>query len=892
MSLAPGARLGPYEVIALIGRGGMGEVYRAREARLERDVAIKLLPDVFRTDPDRLARFAHEARVLAGLNHPHIAVVHGLEDTDGSHALVMELVEGPTLDERLRDGPLDVDEALTIARQIADALDAAHAQGIVHRDLKPANVKVRPDGSVKVLDFGLSKTLAPSTVPHELTQSPTLMSPAATQQGVILGTAAYMAPEQAKGRAVDTRVDVWGFGCVLYEMLTGRRAFEGGDVTEVLASVIKSEPDWGAVPSGVPPMVQVILRRCLEKDPKRRVRDIGDVRLALDGAFDLPTGAGPGPARQGGAWLVVGAALAGAMVAIAGVATFTAWTRSQPAISAGPVSRFALTLAEDGVFSPNALEPLAITPDGRRIVFTATGRTPGELGGWLLMRALDQFESVPLPGFEGRIGSIFLSPDGASVGFNRGTGESAFRRIPITGGMSSLITSLVLNNYQGATWGARDDIVFTVEGLSGLQMVPAGGGTPVALTTVAAGERHVHPHFLPDGRRLLYVRRRTGEPDRIVLLDVETGESRDLIEGAWPRYAPSGHLVFARGETIWAAAVDVRSVTVLGEERPVLEGVNILSTMPRLAFSGDGTLVYIPAGPGNDVMLAWVEREGAAQRLPLGPDSYWLPRLSPDGRRLAVGIDADLWVIDLERGGRTRLTAGETSARFPFTWTPDGTHITFASTMGNGLFRVRADGTGRPELLLKGSQPQWPTAWSPDGRTLAFYVNATDTARDLWTLDSGASTGPRLFLSTAFQERAARFAPNGRWLAYASNESGRDEVYVRPYPGPGASVAISSGGGTEPLWSPSGRELFYRNGAAMLSVEILSESPFRAGPPTELFVNDALLLEQGGVGGNALYDVHPDGRFLMVLGSPLPTTVHVVLNWFEELKRLVPVNGE
>lgn len=405
-------------------------------------------------------------------------------------------------------------------------------------------------------------------------------------------------------------------------------------------------------------------------------------------------------------------------------------------------------------------------------------------------------------------------------------------------------------------------------------------------------ERHLQPHFLPDGRHLLFVNRRAGEPDRIEIVDRDTRERRSLIDGAWPRYVASGHLLFTRDGAVWAVAFDEERLEIRGEPSPVLDDVDVANSgVARLTVANDGTAVYVPRRSAPADVLTWVNRDGSAAPLPFGSDNYWLPRLSPDGRRLAVGIASDLWVFDLERGGRIRLTFGETSTRFPFAWTPDGRFITFAGPESNRIYHVPADGGGRPEVMLEGEHAQWPTGWSADGRTLAFYVNEPGTLRDLWTLPAGPKAVPQLFLSTAFQERAARFSPDGRWLAYVSNESGRDEVYVRPYPGPGGQIPVSVSGGTEPIWSATGRELFYRLGSEVIVVDVQTTPQFTASPPRRLFANEAFVVELGGVGGNPAYDVHRDGqRFLMLIGTPFPTDVRVVLNWFDDLKRLVPTN--
>jgi serine/threonine protein kinase/Tol biopolymer transport system component len=927
MSLAPGTRLGPYEVLAPLGQGGMGEVWRATDAHLGRQVAIKVLPDAFAEDAERLARFEREAKTLAALNHPNIASIYAVEKHRESStpdglpvfALVMELVDGATLAEVIGGavdlapsrsearqaagvGPrgkprkvgLALNEALPIARQIAEALEAAHEQGIVHRDLKPANVKVKDDGTVKVLDFGLAKALDPAQgsglkAQGAFPSSPTITSPAMTEMGMILGTAAYMSPEQARGKPVDKRADIWAFGCVLYEMLTGLRAFEGEDVSATLAAVIRAEPEWDALPAGLSPALRTFLKRCLAKDPRLRVRDIGDLRLALDGAFDSTPGPGDASTRARSKTRL---ALAAAAALVASVVTgVVVWNlRGSSASVSRPVARFSIALLADASFGQNVAEPLAITPDGQRIVFNAGVKGANVAARQLYVRSLDQLNASAIPGTEG-VGSAFVSPDGEWVGFYSG-GADGLRKIRVTGGPAATIAKYTATFFSGATWGTDGTIVFSIDnGVGGLKRVANGGGTPEGVTTPGKGEGHVHPHFLPDGKHVLFVRRRTGEPDLIQVLDLETRTTGDVIQGSSPRYVSSGHLLFAKDETVWASAFDTLTHTIRGQPLPVLEDVDVAgsaSGVARFAVSRDGTLVYAPDQSTAGVRLNWVNRDGSAVPLPHGPDIYWQPRLSPDGRRLAVGIAADIWVIDLDRGGRIRLTFGQTSLRFPFTWTPDSAFITFAGPQSNRIYRVPATG-GSPEVLVEGDHPQWPTGWSADGRTLAFYSLSSTTARDLWTLAAGPKAVPALFLATPFQERSARFSSDGRWLAYVSDESGRDEVYVRPFPGPAGQVAISTDGGTEPVWSRTGRELFYRSGGAMMVVTIQTAPAFHASPPRRLFADEGFMLELSGVGGNPAYDVHPDGRFLMLTGTPVPAEARLVLNWTEDLKRLVPV---
>ena len=909
MALVPGDRVGSYEVLGAIGAGGMGEVYRARDPRLGRDVAIKILPETFTHDTERLARFQREAHLLASLNHPHIATIYGLEPAADSMAIVMELVDGQDLASLIRTwyepetgraspGSTDVErdvtprarpthlaEVLDVARQVALALEAAHEQGIVHRDVKPSNIRVRPDGTVKVLDFGLAKALTSSTESPSATDSPTITSPAMTTTGTILGTAAYMAPEQARGRAVDRRIDIWAFGCVWYEMLTGRRAFDGDDVSDTLAAVLRTEPDWARLPDGLSQTLLAFLKRCLEKDPRRRVRDIGDVRLALEGAYDVPAPGGAGAGQPRRAWnrhAVAAGLLAGSLL----VASLGWLVRPEPAVADAPVARFEVTLAPDATFSTTVMSPLAVLTSPEEILFSAS---PGVfLPNRWYRRSIDRFQALSWAEGEVGIGSIFLSPDEQWVGFVRaGSPDYQLQKMRVSGGPVVTLAPLRIGGFTGGSWGRGGQVAYTYDaGVSGIMVVPEAGGAPRSVTTPSDGETHVNPHFLPDANRILFTRGRAGEADRVAVLDLATGRIDDLLDGAWPRYAPSGHLLFSRDGAMWAAAFDPQRAAVVSDPVPVLDDAGEPSAF---SYSQRGLLVY-RAQPAEVVTtLVWVDRNGVVTPLAQGVDQYWLPRLSPDGRRLAVGIASDLWVIDLERGGRTRITSGQTSRQFPFAWARDGRSLAIASPESNRILQVAADGSGTPIELLSGPDPQWPTDWAPGDRALAYYVNAGITARDLWTVAPGSPAAPALFLSTPFQERAARFSPDGRWLAYVSNESGRDEVYVRPYPGPGGPVQVSIAGGTEAVWSPRGDELFYRFNSDVWVRPFASATGRPSGEARRLFTDDSLVLELGGVGGNASYDVHPDGqRLVMLSGTPMPTTVRVVQNWFEELRRLAP----
>ena len=890
MSLTPGTRLGPYEITAQIGVGGMGEVYRATDTKLDRDVAIKVLPASLADDPDRIARFQREAKTLASLNHPNIAAIHGLEDADGIKALVMELVEGPTLADRIAQGAIPVDEALPIAKQIAEALEAAHEQGIIHRDLKPANIKVRPDGTVKVLDFGLAKALEPTGAmsPGMSQQAPTITTPAMTQAGMILGTAAYMSPEQARGKPVDKRSDIWAFGAVLFEMLSGRRAFEDEDVSMTLSKVLQREPDFDALPVVVPTHVRQTLRLCLRKPLKERVPDIGAVRLA-DGAFETTAGAPSAPMGVQAAppsklpWVAV--------IVLAVIATgATAWgLRPSPA---GRMARFEIVPpASEPLEITQTLQDLAISPDGTRIVYTATDSR------YLYVRALDQIEPVELVGM-GDTRNPFFSPDGTQVGFHVGAGFS-LRRVSIQGGPPQTIVGDVGGNLLGASWGPDNTIVYATTSSEGLMRVAAVGGEPTALTTVEQSEGpviHSWPEVLPDGRGVLFTAwSGSDETSQIVALNLETGEQEVLISGGTsPRYASSGHLLYAAAGSVWAVPFDIDDLEVTGDSVPVLENVTTkLTGAANFVLAQDGSLVYVSGGIGGpERTFVWVSRDGREEPVAAAPADYQEFTLSPDGTRVAVHIgggEEAVWIYDLVRDTSTRLTfeSDEVPGFFP-TWTPDGTRVAF----GPPLSWKRADGIGAVERL-DDAGGRLPHAFSPDGTTLVFEERGTAGGAGLGVLTLEGDRTATLVINGESQERNAALSPDGRWVAYNANETGlrRRQVYVRPFPDVDSGRwQVSTDGGDWPVWNPAGGELFYRGPTGMMALAFETEPTFAPGALTQLF-------EWNFVGGgNRRMAVSPDGqRFLLLTNAPdttgdeaAPSQLIVVQNWTEELKRLVP----
>jgi serine/threonine-protein kinase len=899
VSLTPGTRVGPYEVVAAIGAGGMGEVYRARDTRLHRDVALKILPDAFAMNSDRLARLEREAHVLAALNHSNIASIFGFEQAGGVSALALEMVEGPTLAERIAEAPLSIEETLLIAQQIASALEAAHESGIIHRDLKPANIKVRPDGAVKVLDFGLAKAVeSGATAPGSASMSPTLTTPAVTGVGTILGTAAYMAPEQARGRAVDKRADIWAFGCVLFEMLTARRAFDGGDVTDVLASVIKTDPDWDALPPDVPAAVRMTIRRCLTKDPAQRMRDIGDVRLALSGAFqtDTPSTVSLAPVgRRFSRTVAIGAAAG--VVAAAGVAAAATWLATRPAPPL--VARMAILHPDAAArFGGAAGTDVVITPDGRHVVYTAG--PPGATR--LYLRALDHLAPVPIASNISNPVHLMMSPDGQWIGFGD-LDDRMIKKVPLKGGTPLPIADMPSGSgYIGAAWSADNAIIFGT-GNGGLMRV-SPGGTPEALTQVDHTKNqlsHRFPRLLPGGRALLFtIYPADGQPDnmQIGVLDLQSGEHRVIISGgASPTYVDSGHIVYGHAGTLRAVRFDPDRLEVQGNPVVVLEGIVTKSGgAASFSVSADGTLTYVAGAEANARRsVVWVDRQGRQEETNVPPRTYAYARLSPDGNHVAVDIrddQNDIWTWDLTRKTLTRLTFNPGLDRGPV-WTPDGSRIAFAST-ANGAeaaFIQAADGSGTPTRVTPDRGTFIPVSFTPDGKQLLLHTSGVPPY-DLHVVDSDGKTPPRALLAETYSESNGVVSPDGRWLAYQSNESGRDEIYVRPFPDVNSGRwQVSTDGGTRPLWSRNGRELFYYlPPGVIMSAPIAPDTSFTAGMAA-VVVKGTYLSPQTG----RMYDVSPDGRrFLLIKESPgegpapPPPQLIVVQHWVEELKRLVP----
>jgi eukaryotic-like serine/threonine-protein kinase len=915
MTLAAGTKLGPYEILSAIGAGGMGEVYRARDPKLGRDVAIKVLPEAFANDAQRMARFQREAKVLASLDHPNIASIYGLEDSGGTRALVMQLVEGPTLADRIKAGPIPVDETARIARQIADALEYAHERGIIHRDLKPANVKVTNDDAVKVLDFGLAKALEGDPSSIEISRSPTI-SRMATQQGVLLGTAAYMSPEQAKAKSVDRRADIWAFGCVLYEMLTGKVAFPGDSVTDTLAGVIHADPDWSQLPAATPMRVRVLLQRCLQKDPKQRLRDIGDARISLDevlsGAPDLALVGGaeaPGVPlwRSTLPWVLLG------VTAVALAALSLVHFREKPPAPAPtlPVQRYEFAAPDPSLTSVGAL-----SPDGTRLVLMSSGgNTPQPL--WL--RRMDSLEAHPVAGTEGAYGIPFWSPDSRFVTF--GTTDFKLKKVDTEGGPAQILCDSGFP-VLGGFWTSEGKIVFSPAG--GLWVVPAAGGTASPLPGFEhAGNPYLNlPALLPDGRHFLYTSG-NGVTGDVYLgsLDSKVGHqsSKKLLSAIAAVYAPSpddpdrGYLVFIRPatgagtNTVMARPFDLRKLELVGEPAPIVQQVSSAVVSP-------GMLVYASSAPTSATsQLTLFDRQGKILGTAGEPGTYVAMAFSPDARRVvaarAQSYGANLWMIDLARGTSTRFTFNSAFDGFPV-WSPDGSRIAFRSDRSGpgNLYQKLSNGGGDDELLFKADYIVLPVSWSGDGRFLLFggapSGSATDVTISVLPMDANGHAAGKPF---QFAEKGVgieeRFSPGpqGRplWVAYSSNESGKFEIYVRPFdpnsptgiPPGGGKWQVSTQGGLSPRWNGNGKELLYvAPDGTVMSVAVSGTPVFQSGIPKPLFKPKGFSVTTSNV-TVANWDASSDGKkFIFPVTQSAntpgpPTKFTVVLNWTSLLKK-------
>jgi Tol biopolymer transport system component/predicted Ser/Thr protein kinase len=894
MAILPGRRLGPYEILSAIGAGGMGEVYRARDSRLDRIVAIKVLLAHLADRAELRERFDREAKTIASLNHPHICTLYDTGHQDNIDFLVMEYLEGETLAQRLQKGALPLEQVMLFAIEISDALDKAHRKGVTHRDLKPGNIMLTKTGT-KLLDFGLAKLkqeAAPANA--QLSELPTAKDPL-TAQGTLLGTLQYMAPEQLEGKEVDARTDIFAFGAVVYEMATSKRAFEGKTQASVIGAIMSSDPPpISSLQPMSPPALDRVVKKCLAKEPDDRWHSAKDLCDELKWIAGGSSQAAPAPVAQvkgtrtfGRRELILssGASLLGAVVA--GIAIWNL----KPSPSAQPVTRTVITLPPGqqlaGLENGSAV---ALSPDGSRLAFVALQDGTQQI----YLRAMDSMEARPIPGTDGGV-APFFSPDGQWVGFFEG---AKLKKVSVSGGATLVLGDAAFP--RGASWGSQGTIIFAPSGDSLILQVTDAGGPSQPITRLEKGDISQRwPAFLPDGKAVLFAAGTiaANSPDEHVAIQaVGTGPRFNLTQGGtYPKYAPSGHMVYMQKGTLMAMPFDARRLAVTGVAVPVVEGVlqSPINGSAQFSFSNTGSLVYIPGGiQAAQRRLVWVTRNGSEEPLPAPAHAYRVPRLSPDGRRVAVSIEeqeTQVWLYDLSRETLTRFTFGAGVSQNSC-WTPDGKRIAFQSSREGQLniFWQMADGSGGLERLTNSEHVSAPHSWSPDGQFLAYIEVNPVTGIDIKVLRlTDRKTQP--FLQTQFNEGAPRFSPDGRWLAYGSDESSRTEIYVQPYPGPGGKWQISTDGGTEPVWNRNGRELFYRNGNKMMAVDIATQPTFSAGTPRMLF--EGQYVPSPTTSQN--YDVSPDGqRFLMIKpfeqAQAGPTQINVVLNWFEELKQKAP----
>jgi serine/threonine-protein kinase len=897
MALEVGSRLGHYDVTAKIGQGGMGEVWQATDTKLNRQVALKILPEAFATDSERLARFQREAQVLASLNHPGIAAIYGLEEEGDTRALVLELVEGPTLADRIAQGPIPIDEALPIARQIAEALEAAHEAGVIHRDLKPANIKVKSDGTVKVLDFGLAKAL--DTTPEgDPSLSPTLTA-AATQMGVIMGTAAYMSPEQASGETADKRSDIWSFGVVLFEMLTGQRLFTGKTVAHVMAKVLDRDLDLTVLPTTTPAPIKRLLRRCLEREQKRRLRDAGEALAHLEEAATAPgDDSVVVPVAQSGGWRqalpwVVGIALGGVL---AGLAVWSLLRPTPPLPRSGGLARFEIITSDTAPLGLSGGVALAVSPDGRHIVYTGRQRE----GAPLYVRAIDQLDTVPLRGSAGGHGP-FVSSDGEWVGYQQ---SRSLYRIAVGGGVPFPVAQSP-HDVVGASWATDGQIIFG-SNRAGLFSVSVAGGEPIALTIPNADEgAHMWPSVTPDEHLVFFVTVSDGSPvnGELAVLDRQSGNVTRLgLSGLSPKYVRTGHLLYGVADgAVHAVGFDLQRLEAIGAPVPVVQDVHVTPNgAGNFAVSDDGRLTYVSTLSTSEARqsLVWVDRQGQSTATGLPIAAYRNPQVSGDGNLINYVIhDSDAgylrssnWTFDLVRNVPQKLDFA--SNQSVTRWSPDGNRYVFSADPEQGLaFNLYARDRGRPEprQLTSTDFESIVASWSADGEWVVYIEDSPETGNDIWMVPSDGSAEPTLILGTSADETQPTASPDGSWLAYRSDGGlGTAEIFVEPFLSAGVPTQVSAGGGTEPAWSVDGRELYYRGGTHVMAVSVGSGEELELGRPAELF-EDRFARTSLRIPN---YAVAPDGRFLMVeqVEEPESPRINVVLNWYEELRRLVPVD--
>jgi len=878
-------RIGSYPIERELGRGGMGIVYLGRDPRLGRPVAIKVLPDAFAQDPERLSRFEREAKLLASLNHPNIAGIFGLEESENRRFLALEYVEGPTLAERLEGRPLPIDESLDIARQIAAALEAAHESGVIHRDLKPGNIKLTPAGDVKVLDFGLAKGAGSVESSPDLSQSPT-MTYSPTGVGVILGTAAYMSPEQARGKVVDRRTDIWSFGCVLYEMFTGRRLFAGETVSDTIAKILEREPDWNAVPSAVPEKIRELLRRCLEKDARKRLRDIGDARIELEDTLHARTSksriaaAEVAAARRGANPRALFVAYGVALLAVA--AAGFAFVR--PMFDADHPDAVRLTVTEPpGVSMNGDAIDCALSPDGRTLVFVGSD-SAGTVHLWA--RMLGSLSARPIPGTE-NASKPFWSPDSRWVGF---FADSKMKKARLGGGAEVICDA---PNGRGGTWSTKGTIVFAPAGEGPLFAVSASGGDPRQVTTLdSTGHATAHrfPWFLPDGKHFLYIVLPGGARGfDVMAASIDGGAARKLLSAnSAPTYCEPGYLLFQRDFNLVAQRFDAGSLRMIGDPvtLPDTPGPSTSTGARAATVSTQGVLAYMN-GSANNSRLAWFDRAGReVGTVPIAPAQYFVPILSPDGRTVSVSrgtssTEADIWLVDLTRGVGTRFTYGPKNNSLGI-WSRDGNRIAFESDR-NGRFDTFVKGTSgaQPEtaLITGRSQFKHPSDWSPDDHLLAYYQMDAKTGFDIWLAPTDGSGPPRPYLQTPFQDQFPQFSPDGRWIMYISDESGRNEIYVQSFPTPARKYQVTTSGCQVAIWRPDGKEIFGigLDGQTILSIDVLeSGAAFRTGPSRTLFRGPINLTG---------FSTRDGQRFLMAVpeGQAATSSITVAFDWISDL---------
>ena len=888
--------MGPYEILAPLGAGGMGEVYRARDTRLNRDVALKVLPEAFARDAERMARFQREAQVLASLNHPNIASIYGLEESGGVRALVMELVEGATLADRIGSGAMLADETLPIAKQICEGLEYAHERGIIHRDLKPANVKVRPDGTVKILDFGLARALEESPAAGSINTSPTITA-AATREGVILGSAAYMSPEQARGKTVDRRSDVWSFGAVLFEMLSGKQAFPGDDVSHTLAAVILKDPDWEGLPSHLPAPIVRLLRRCLIKDPKQRLQAIGEARIAIEQFLSgddttpplspLLAAEGKRTARGGGWRRVLPWALAAAFLAAAIMATTAYWRfANKPAEQI--ISQINPPEKTSFLFSLNVGGPPVISPDGRRLAFVVSG--PDHIA--ISMRQLDQTSAQELPGTVGA-SYPFWSPDSQFLGF---FAEGKLKKINVSGGPP--ISLCDAPNPRGGAWNKDGVIIFAPNSSGPLYAVSAAGGDAKPVTEVNPAQpaiNHRLPQFLPDGRHFLFFSWKGDEPSATYITSLDGERPKLLVRGASNAvFAAPGYLLLVREGTLMAQRFDPASRDLSGDPTPVAKSSNVMASVlgSGVSASSNGILAYHTGAFGGVNELVWLDRSGKQLSEAGERAGYLSPRLSPDGKKLAFTLvdwseaKSDIWILDLTRGSKTRLTFSPGYAQTPV-WSPDGRQIAFAQNPRGGvqhIYRKAADGTGSVETLLETPHNlEIAYSWSADGKYLAYRRASGETkGPEIWALPLFGDRKPFPVVQNGFLNNDPAFSPNVKWLAYTSYESGREEVYVAPFPRGSGKWMVSTQGGTQPLWRHDGKEIFY----ITLDNKLIAADVKEIGTGLEIGAPHMLFQTQISALSTYRYDVAPDGKKFIVALSPEQVAnqpITLVVNWAAEL---------